>query len=182
MALQRGSRGRSLTRSPRRKTVWGVGPVASVVAITAVDTPQLWTAGVNLVDEQEVTLIRTRGIFHYVLSAVSSTHGGMAGAAGIGLVTTQAFTAGQASVPSLVADEDWDGWLWHSYFDVRSITATIGDGANAGAIHQRGEIDSKAMRKWNKDMTLFGSVEARTEAGVATLVFDASVRLLVKLS
>ena len=182
MAQRRGFPGRTLVRSQRRKTAWGLGPNANTILITAIDAPQQWTNGVVLLNEQEVTIVRIRGNFHAVLTAVSSTHGGFAAAAGLGLVTLEAFNAGIASNPSPITDADWDGWMWHSFFDVRSITATIADGVNAFAISRTIEIDSKAMRKFNTDMVLFGAVEARFESGSASLVVDADSRVLVKLS
>ena len=72
---------------------------------------------------------------------------GFFGAVGIGIVTNQAFVAGVTSMPEPFDEVNWDGWMWHFFFDIRSVTATIGDGVNAASVSQLLTIDSKAMRK-----------------------------------
>ena len=107
-----------------------------------------------------------------------SIGGGFAGAVGIGLVTDQAFAAGVASVPTPVTESAWDGWIYHRFFDTRA--ASTATDTFAGSF-ERWEMDSKAMRKWDEDMTLFAVTEV-VEAGVCTLRVRADSRLLVMLS
>ena len=180
MAQRRGFPLRTQVRT-RRKTAWGVGPNSNTITITAPNSPKLWSNGVILLNDAENTIVRTRGVVHVILSASSLAHGGFSGAVAIGIGTSAAFGAGVASLPSAIAESDWDGWLWHSFFDVRTITATIADGSNAASVSHRFEVDSKAMRKLTDDMTVFGSIEMRTEAGVATAIMDADTRMLFKL-
>ena len=81
-------------------------------------------------------------------------------------------------------EADWDGWVWHRFFHLRSPFVGITAGAQQSAapsIYQRFEIDSKAMRKWSEGYVLAGVI-GTTETGVATMVADINTRLLVKLS
>ncbi len=82
-------------------------------------------------------------------------------------------------MPTPLADEDWEGWIWHSYWQTRSITATIADGANAAALQTRIKVDSKAMRKWDEDQRLVGVVET-VENDTAACEIQGDTRILVK--
>ncbi len=103
---------------------------------------------------------------------------GFFGALGIGVVNTAAFVAGVASVPTPLTELEWPGWLFHSFFDIRSNTATIADGVNQ--LSQQMVIDSKAMRKWGNDETLMAIVEV-VESTNAALEIQADTRILLKL-
>ena len=174
MAQPRGFR----SRSSRRTTAWAIGP-AEVDGSRASSGQQLWTTGVTT-SSGKITIIRTRGLYHVTLNTADAVGSGFFGAIGIGLVTSNAFAAGNAAVPGPLTEEDWDGWLFHHYFDVRAITATIADGVNAASVSQRIVIDSKAMRKFDEDMTLVGVTEM-TESTNATIEMQGQTRLLVKL-
>ena len=180
MAHRRGFPARTQT-TRRRKTAWGVGPNADALTFTAPDVAQVWTNGVVLQNDSEATIVRIRGLVHLTLTTTNVINGGFAGAAGIGIATAAAFAAGQGSLPSPITEVDWDGWMWHSFFDVRSVTGTIADGANAAAASQIVEIDGKAMRKFTTDMVVFGSAEMSDEVGVAQASFGADCRMLFKL-
>ena len=177
MAHPRGFRGRST--GSRRKTSWGVGP-QEVDGSASASAADLWSSGVILATEDEVTIVRIRGVIRAILGAAGAIGDGFFGAFGIGIATTAAFTAGVTSVPTPLTEEDWDGWMWHSYFDIRSVTATIADGVNAAAASVNVEIDSKAMRKFTGDMTLYGCTEV-VESGTATIETQGQTRILVKL-
>ena len=176
MARPRGFPRRSGTK---RSTSWANGAAAADVAITATGKG-LWTTGVVLSAALKVTIVRTRGLANILLTSATAAGDGFHGALGLALVPTTAFVAGSAAIPGPFTEEDWDGWLWHSYFDVRAITATIADGVNAALVSQRMEIDSKAMRIFDEDMTLVGMFEV-VESGTAVAELHASTRLLVKL-
>ncbi len=167
---------------PRRKSSWGFGPDANGITISTEDVNTIWTNGIVLTQENKVTITRIHGLFHIVLTAVNSAASGFRGAMGFGIVNEEAFTAGVDSLPHPVADAQWTGWMWHQRFDVRSITAAIADGSNAGAIHQRGMIDVKAQRIFGANDVLFGVIEADNETGTAILRLDADTRMLVLLS
>ena len=161
----------------RRSKDWAFGPSAVDQTLNATGS-LIWSIGVQTV-LGELTIIRTRGIVNVTQNVGSAAQDGMAGAHGIALVTTQAFTAGVVSIPTPVSENEWDGWLWHSFFDVRVITATIADGVNAMSVIDRQVIDSKAMRKgFDESMTLVGVTEV-VEGGTASIEIHANTRVLV---
>ena len=120
-------------------------------------------------------LIRTRGFIHYFLNAATAQGDGFFGAVGLGITTGFAFAAGSASCPGPLTESDWDGWFWHSFFDVRLAETSL---FNSFA-HQRIEIDSKAMRKLDSQDVIFGMTEV-LESGTAVLEMHGDTRLLVK--
>ena len=177
MAHARGFRPRTQSR---RQTAWGAGPNAESQSLSATQS-LIWTNGSVLALEQEVTIVRVRGYCNIILEATAAIGDGFSGAIGIGLVSSAAFAAGVASVPTPITEVDWSGWLYHKFFDLRSITATIADGVNSVACVQQFDIDSKAMRKQGSSMTLMGVVEV-SESGTATAELNADTRILDKLS
>ena len=179
MPSPRGSRGRTPARS-RRQVSWSPGPNAVDLAFAATGS-QVWTNGVQLVLEDRATIVRMRGWCHFIMKTTDSGGAGWAGAIGLGIVSAASFAAGVASVPTPVTESGWPGWLYHRFFDVRSITATIADGVNAAAVDLSWELDSKAMRKLGADEVVLGAIEV-TEIGVSTAEFHADTRMLLKLS
>ena len=173
MAVQR--RPFNRTRS-RRMTDWGFGVDFIQVEI---DANEKILGTTSLAVDEPVTIIRIRGQLHVLLTSANVASGGFAGAAGIALVNSDAFIAGIASIPGPQSDAHWDSWIWHSYWDVRTATATFADAVNVAGMSQRMVIDSKAMRKWDPAETLVMVVEG-TEAGVATAILNADTRILLK--
>ena len=176
MAQRRGFPG----RGRKRTMTWGLGPDIADGSASANGT-QLWTSSVVLVAEAEVTLVRMRGFFHVTLNTADAIGAGFFGAVGLGLVTTRAVVAGAGSIPRPIQEADWDGWIYHRYWDVRAITATIADGVNAASASIGFEIDSKAMRKWSANESLVGVFEV-IESANATCELQAETRLLLKLT
>jgi len=174
VARQRGFPPRS-----RRVTDWGFGPSAVNQGFTATGA-LLWSGGVTA-NSQRVTLVRIRGMIHLFLTVAAAAGDGFFGACGIGIVTDQAFAAGQGSMPEPFDEADWDGWLWHQFFDVRTLTTVLGDGVNSKSASIFIPIDSKAMRKLEQPQVLFGSTQV-VETGTATLTMEAQTRALFKLS
>ena len=177
MALRRRFPLRS--QGPKRLNAWGVGPST---ANQQHSTPGsvIWDTGVILNTEDRATIVRTRGILRIYLVAASAIVSGFSGAVGIGIISSDAFAA--SAVPDPVADSDWPGWLWHTFFDVRSVTATLADGVNSVAAVFTKEIDSKAMRKFGSAETLVGVTETDSEIATADIRVFADTRILVKLS
>ena len=165
------------TRGSRRATNWVQGPAEADGAITA-SVKQLWSSSV-ITDTGHLTIVRTRGILRVLLNTVDAIGAGFFGACGIGLVQNDAFAVGVTALPGPISDSSWEGWLWHSFWDIRSVTATIADGVNAAAATMLLEIDSKAMRKWDEGQTLIGITEA-TEDVNATMELQADTRVLTK--
>ena len=166
----------------KRQTVWDFGP--SDVGQTLSGTgAAVWVTGIQLASsQQKVTLVRTRGVVSLQLGSGAAIFDGFQGAVGIGIVSLPAFTAGIASMPTPRSDVGWPGWLWHSFFDLRTLSATFSDGVNGGpAAAVRLEVDSKAMRKFAEDQVIFGAIEV-VEQGTSTMRILAETRLLYKLS
>ena len=176
MARRRGFS--SIPTRSARSTAWAVGPAEADGALSATGA-EGWSSGV-VTTLSKVTIVRIRGFVHSFLNSGDAIGSGFFGAWGIGLATSAAFSAGIASLPTPLTEEDWDGWIWHSYFDCRTVTATIADGVNGSAVSYLKEIDSKAMRKFDNDMTLFGATEV-VESANAGLETQAQCRMLVKL-
>ena len=165
-------------RSPRRLTGWEGGPQNSGTNITT-NTAQVGTVGAQVISDG-LTLIRTRGFFAVYAVAVSAISSGWLGAVAIGITSLEAFNAGIASLRSPLTDADSDSWLWHQFFDVRAITATISDGANGDALVFKTDVDSKAMRKLTEDDVIYVIID-QVEEGVSTLRWQFDSRILVKL-
>ena len=181
MAHSRGFQRGPTTRT-RRMTEWGDGPEARDESLSATGIG-LWTTGITLITSDAVTIVRTRGLFSAFLRSTGAVGDGFFGAIGIGMVTLKAFIVGSTAIPGPLTEKGWDGWLYHSFIDVRSVTATIGDGVNSELVQVRHVIDSKAQRKWEagSQVVLFGSYEV-VESGASVVEFHADTRVLVKLS
>ncbi len=179
MARSRGfMRGRT-HGSNRRKTGWNEGPFSTVTLLNA-EGSTLWSTGQNFLADG-LTIARIRGEVLLFLGAVTSALDGFQSyALGLGIVSTAAFTAGVASVPSPLTEIDWEGWLWHhsgAAIQQKAGAEDITDPSNSVRI----AIDTKAMRKVDSDETLIGVVELGTEIGTASLQFSARTRMLVML-
>ena len=168
--FSRGNRGR------RRSVSWFVGPGDTGTTSHTSSASQIMGLGAQLTADG-FTLIRIRGYFQIFLTSATAVLDGFSGALGIGIVTAEAFAIGITAMPDPVADADWDGWLFHHFFDVRSARATFDAGDLSAA--QRLVVDSKAMRVLREGDTVFMAIET-TEGGTAagTSVFDS--RMLLK--
>jgi len=171
---------RAFSGARKRPVTWGVGSAASSMT-NAATGKKIWTTSITSVGAAlERTIVRLRGSFICQLSLATAALDGFEIGLGIGLVTEQALTAGLTAVPGPLTDTDWDGWMWHQVGHVIAATATIADGVNGPGSTWRGEIDSKAMRKWDEDaMAVVGVIEV-TELGTASVEFHAHTRMLLK--
>ena len=177
MAHARGGRFQR-TSGVRRETAWTIGPQEVDGSHSSTST-SLWS-GTVVPAIDGLTIIRIRGFVRALLQTATAAGDGFFGAFGIGIATDAAIAVGVTAVPTPLTEEQWDGWLWHSYFDVRSVTATIADGVNAAGATVAFEIDSKAMRKFPTNMTLYGATEV-VESGTALVELQGQTRMLVKL-
>ena len=180
---------RPFVRSQRRKTSWTVGPSSGADGesqeITA-SSSVLATSAIEFLFDGD-TLVRTRGEFVASLVLSSAVANGYNGAFAIGLATLQAVTAGVASLPTPIDEQEWDGWLYHRYFSLISggaiasaTAAQQADQVNGTLAALRLEVDSKAMRKVKTDMALFAIIQV-IETGTATMRFSFNSRTLLKL-
>ncbi len=175
MAIRRGA---FRARGSRRISDWGVGPLARDLIIATTGT-FLWTLGTT--PSQNLTVVRTRGLVAVRLIGADAAGSGFFGAHGICMVNEDAFAAGAAAVPDPMTDANSDLWIWHSFFDVRQVTATIADGVNAVGNNSVIVIDSKAMRKdFDPEMVMVGVTEV-IESTNATMEVTADCRQLFKV-
>ncbi len=185
MARRQFSRGfspRSGTNN-RRLTSWSLGPGGDDIAtldreaFNSTETLIIGQGVTPLIDN--LTIVRIHGHMEAELTAADAQRTGFNVVAGIGIVTSDAFTAGVASMPDPFADTDWPGWMWQTSFSLRTSVAAlaVGDPQNNG-LHI--PIEGKSMRKLRLNEVLFLTVAAG-ETGVAVMDIAAYTRILVKL-
>lgn len=131
--------------------------------------------GSGLVATEPVTVVRTRGYFEIQLIATAAALDGFNWAAGVGIVSADAFAVGVTAVPNPFDDIDWGGWLWHQQGAMHNNIATIGR-ENVMFF----DYDSKAMRKLGVNEVLFVSMQVG-EIGTATMNVRTGSRCLFKL-
>ena len=177
-----GTRPGRATQSLRRKTAWTSGPGST--ANTVVTSSTVAFLGSAIVPQVEgLTIVRIRGELEMHLSLATNSNDGFRGAIGIGLATTAAVVAGIASVSTPITEEDAEIWLWHRYFACNSPVPFTAGAAQDGpdiASSLRLEVDTRAMRKYPSEMSLYAVIEP-VETGVATLNVSFNTRMLVKL-
>jgi len=172
----RGSRFRT-SGSTRRQTSWDFGPSGSL-SLTAAGAAIFATAAQAV--GSGLTIIRTRGELLLNISSIAAALDGFPRlAAGICIVSENAFGVGVTAVPTPLTDIAWDGWLWHSIGGCFGLVS--GNFGLEGCQTVRWEIDSKAMRKIKDTDIMIGVIELGTEVGTATLLADLSTRVLLKI-
>ncbi len=180
--------GRFRSTSVRHRTSWELGPeTAAVGGPQQFDTSRSELAGsFAAVLADGITLVRTRGEVLIFLTTAAAQGDGYHGAFGIAKATAAAITAGVASVPTPITEDNWDGWLYHRYFSILSAgpiaVATAAQEAlqvNSTTAALRFEVDSKAMRKADIDEGFYAAIEV-VEHGTAEAEWTFNSRLLVK--
>ena len=182
MGHSRGSfRGRT---GNRRQTSWedGVGggaPTGLASSTTAFIGQALQAQLPGL------TVIRQRGVFEAHLTLATSALDGFHGAFGIGIASLAAVTAGVASVPTPITEQNSDNWLYWLPFTLTSPVASGGavsplDPIVGISAAIRVEVDTKAMRKFDTDLALYAIVEV-VEIGTSSIDISYNGRTLVKL-
>ena len=172
----RGSR-RTFASSQRRRTSWEAG-----VGGTGVTT--ISASGVNFIGSTVTpttlgsTTIRIRGLLRWYLTTANAIGAGFQGAFGIGIATAAAIAAGIASVPTPLAEQGNENWLfWH----VLSLHTTTSGLVAEQPMAQTIEIDTKAMRKLPDGMGLYAALEL-VEIGTATAELFLDTRELILLA
>ena len=125
--------------------------------------------------EARAIAIRTRGMCS-VQPTVFTADLTLGGAVGMAVVSTEAFVAGIASIPTPFTDADWHGWMVWRSFTYRLEQADNTTGRNFPDWNF--EIDSKAMRKVSSNETLV--IIAESQAGAFQI--STPWRVLIKLS
>ncbi len=175
MARRRGfSQGRHQVAT-RRNLTWDQGPGQTTATVFSSSTTAVIGSGISPT-VGTLTIRRIRGVLEFLQITGAGTGEGFHYAAGIGVASQDAFLAGVAALPNPLDDMTW-GWMWHHIGNVRMVTATIADGVNGSSVHERVEIDGKAMRILGENDIVFMSVQA-IEAGTATMDVFGNTRLL----
>ena len=167
----------SLVRGPAHRTSWGDGPGGTGVrAISASGASFVGSAIQPTVEA--LTCIRIRGRLSWHLKSAAANGDGFAGAFAIGIASFAAVTAGVASVPTPITDRGSENWLYWAAISVHGATSGSLT-AVPGALSERIEVDTKAMRRFPSDMAIYAMIDL-VEIGTATadLFFDS--RMLVK--
>ena len=179
MPRGRYSRG-SYPARQRRLTAWELGPGftdGSSQGFTA-STSTIIGSGVTPVDPN-LTVVRLRGYVELIMQAATAAVDGFSYGIGIGIVTADAFSVGVTAVPNPIDDADWPGWIWHK---LGALSAPVAGGFGATpSDNQIIEIDSKAMRKFRLNETLFTTVQV-FETGTAIMAVRSMTRVLLKLA
>ena len=178
MAFVRGSfrQGRSVSRPARRKSVWGLGPGSTDALSLIASSASIVGSGVAPISDG-LTVVRIRGELLLSLENAVTALDGFRGAFGIGDVSLPAFTAGIGSIPTPLAEESDENWLYHRYFTIIAASAPGETWANAGSPTVRIEVDSKAMRKQDTDRVLYAAIEV-VETGAAQMDCSFNSRIL----
>jgi len=178
VARQRGiPRGR--VQSPRRKTSWEAGTGGTAAGAVSASTATFVGSAVAPTVFGS-TVVRIRGQLDLMLILATSAGDGFQGAFGIGIATTAAVVAGIASVPTPIAEQGSENWLfWHAVSIHNPIASST---AFTRSAFQRIIIDSKAMRKFeDPTMSLYAALEL-VEIGTATVNIQHDSRLLLMLA
>ena len=161
-------------RSRTFKTWLGTDAAAHAFATVAASSAVILSSASIL---EDITILRTRGILSVMSDQFAATEFQI-GAAGIAVVTTAAFTAGIASLPTPVTESSWDGWLWYQSFCQRVVFGTA-VGIEPQFVTSY-DIDSKAMRKVGPDETIVCIAEnASASHGISVV---CPIRQLMKVS
>ena len=142
-----------------------------MVAISADATRILGAVAQATIDG--LTIARVRGLLQLTLDTAGSAADGFVGAVGLCIAPENAVGVGITAIPHPVADLEWDGWLWHSFF---RISGGLGTGDFSGMASV--PVDGKAKRKLTEDDALVAVLEC-TEIGAATMNVFFDSRMLV---
>ena len=174
--MARTRRGSHPGNAVRRKTSWEQGPGGQTNTTLTGNGATILGFGV-FPTIPGLTIGRIRGLWGITFNAATAIGDGYTGAFGLGIVTVSVFTIGVTAVPAPIADAEWDGWMYHEFFDIRAGL----DVALNSAILQQHTVDTKAMRKIpDEEYLLYGIIEV-TEQGTAQIEVSFDSRFLVFL-
>ena len=143
------------TRAPGRAKDWSGLP--GIVLTTGVDATLL---GGSLAFTEAATIVRCRG--DVVISLDSPTDGQeLSVTFGLGVISTDAFAAGAASVPDPATDVGYP-WLFWKSVDLQMFLANNNQSNEASL---RFAVDTKAMRKMKGFQSLAWIVQSVRVAG-----------------
>ena len=180
-----------MVRAPRRQTDW-ITAAAQPTGMTNVPDGATRVVGAVALSEGTIssnTIVRIRGCAHIEIAEATAAAVLQSFGLGIGLFDDRAFAvANAAGLPKPLLDADDEKWMWYHCgyvgqgpdLAVQITTESDGTGRRIGVDL---EVDCKAMRKWDENMTLAWVCQNANIAGAATEI-DVNVfgRMLIKLS
>jgi len=119
------------------------------------------------------TLYRVRGSWTAILDPPADGAVKVV-AAGLIVVTTDAFSAGVSAVPSPIDDLD-ASWLWHDF----QVLSSEGADPTEALVAYRGRVDGKAMRKVKSNETLVFVTDGENLGGTQTADVTMAIRILL---
>ena len=124
------------------------------------------SAGATLISsvsfEDPGTIVRARGSFMW-RPQVYNADLSMAGAFGIGLVSSEALAVGITAIPTPFSDSDWGGWMvWQSFSGRMEFRSDAGTRFADSFVEI--QIDSKAMRKVEPSTAMVFVAESQSGA------------------
>jgi len=158
---------RAPVKGPKRLMQW-IGPAEQGFLSVA-------NGGTTLIQSfaplEPLTVIRNRGILGIIPETFTADIE-IVGAFGIIVVSTEAFAAGVASMPSPFSDANGDWMVWQSF----AYRFEFADGTGINFPNWTVEVDSKAMRKMGPNKVMVEIAESQE----GTFQLAAPVRTLVK--
>ena len=144
----------------------------------AVDAKVTGDNSLALITGARSTIMRIRG---EVWVGADPDGAGNASIVGVGLilVNNDALAIGVTAIPGPLLDIG-SSWIWHTTFNLFSGDAIAQDFFDISQ-NARREIDSKAMRKFEPNMSLVFVAENQTNGGAAVWDWGASCRVLLGL-
>ena len=180
MPQRRGGHSSGTSRA-RRPFGWEEGPGGTRFDLAASAVTILTSA--LAVFEDGLTLTRLRGSLTYAMQSFVNVEDRWTGAFGIGIATSAAVTAGAAAVPTPIAEQGWDGWLfWHAIYVEGTADAEVTAMGQQFLMGERIIVDSKAQRKLRADESIYAAVEIAAGGTPGPLVGFFDSRVLVKLT
>ena len=170
MANQRRSSRQFGGTPTRRRTSWAAGPGGT--GVTSISATSSGIVGSSLAPaETGLTVARIRGLLKLDLISFTSPGDGFQGAFGIGIATTAAVAAGVGSIPTPLTEQGSENWLYWTPISIHG-----GQETTASVPPQEVIVDSKAMRKFPGEMSLYAIQEVvEVGTGVVSLFFDCRV-------
>ena len=163
--------------APRRQMLWSdiMTSLAAVGVVSAKVASGLSSTGIST---SGATLIRTRGsaTVHFDPTTIADT---MQWAFGLGIFSSDAFSAGVASLPGPITDVDYD-WVYYSTGVVGPVFSVTESGTDPTS-NFRWEVDFKAMRIMKPNTSLGWVFEGLILSGGGTLDCGIAARHLFKL-
>ncbi len=145
--------------------------------ISTISTATTFSSGA-LSFTSPATILRVRGYVQAMFDATKAAGDRLILTWGLGIVSTDAFTAGAGSLPDPASEPEYP-WMWWGEMRLESQLAGP-DGDAWGTANQRLEVDTKGMRRVKPGQTMVMVGQSTNVAGApATLIDVGQMRTLI---